>query len=168
MLHFLKNTNLMQNFDRKISCAAAYLFETHTGCHMHSCKLQTTHPAPTEELCLAEGVITTSTCPPDHASSVHGQQAPPAVPLAAQNFFNEAESSVESLAANAILNYKNREALFTTCNSNSRCSAYACQPVDLSSSGWQCLASPGNIGCGGSGTSSSCKNATVWSSSYIR
>lgn len=45
----------------------------------------------------------------DHASSVHGQQAPPAVPLAAQNFFNEAESSVESLAANAILNYKNRE-----------------------------------------------------------
>ncbi|OAE21569.1 hypothetical protein AXG93_1478s1120 [Marchantia polymorpha subsp. ruderalis] len=104
----------------------------------------------------------------DHASSVHGQQAPPAVPLAAQNFFNEAESSVKSLAANAILNYKNREALFTTCNSNSRCSAYACQPVDLSSSGSQCLAMPGNIVCGGSGTSSSCKNATVWSSSYIR
>ncbi|PTQ27410.1 hypothetical protein MARPO_0200s0010 [Marchantia polymorpha] len=104
----------------------------------------------------------------DHASSVHGQQAPPAVPLAAQNFFNEAESSVESLAANAILNYKNREALFTTCNSNSRCSTYACQPVDLSSSGLQCLAMPGNIVCGGSGTSSSCKNATVSSSSYIR
>ncbi|PTQ31553.1 hypothetical protein MARPO_0110s0042 [Marchantia polymorpha] len=104
----------------------------------------------------------------DHASSVHGQQAPPAVPLAAQNFFNEAESSVESLAANAILNYKNREALFTTCNSNSRCSAYACQPVDPSSSDSQCLAMPGNIVCGGPVTNSSCKNGTVSSSSYIR
>ncbi|KAG6544708.1 hypothetical protein Mapa_013898 [Marchantia paleacea] len=104
----------------------------------------------------------------DHAS-VHGQQPPPAVPLAAKNFFDDIENSVESLAANALLNYQNRQGLLATCNMNLRCSAFACQPVKLFSNNSQCLALPGNIVCGGTIESiTSCKNATVSTSSYIR